>query len=190
LRVPVYGWPHGDATRLIHTTNKEPVMDSQTFTLFHVAISLIAIASGLIVAYGLLTANQMRGMTLLFLVTTIATSVTGFFFHRDQVLPSQIVGGISLVLLAVTCAALYVCDLRRVWRVVYAAGAVTCLYLNVFVLVAQLFLKIPSLHELAPQGSELPFVIVQGIVLVLFVVLGVSAVKRFRPASLGIPASA
>ena len=80
-------------------------MDSHAFTLFHVAISLIAIASGLIVAYGLLTANRMRGMTLLFLVTTIATSVTGFFFHRDQVTPAQIVGVISLVLLAMTCAA-------------------------------------------------------------------------------------
>jgi hypothetical protein len=163
-------------------------MDSKAFALFHVAISLIAIASGSIVAYGLLTANRMRGMTLLFLVTTIATSVTGFFFHRDQVLPSQIVGGISLVLLAVTCAALYVYDLRGVWRAVYVAGAVTCLYLNAFVLVAQLFLKIPSLRELAPRGSEPPLAFVQGIVLVLFVVLGVSAVKRFRPPVLGAPA--
>jgi len=157
-------------------------MDSQAFTLFHVAISLIAIASGSLVTYGLLTANRMRGMTLLFLIMTIGTSVTGFFFHRDQVLPSQIVGGISLVLLAVTSAARYVYDLRGVWRAIYAAGAVTCLYLNVFVLVAQLFLKIPSLHELAPRGNEPPFALAQGIVLVLFVVLGVSAVKRFRPA--------
>jgi hypothetical protein len=156
-------------------------MDSQPFTLFHVAISLIAIASGLIVAYGLLTANRMRGMTLLFLVTTIATSVTGFFFHRDQVTPAQIVGVISLVFLAMTCAALYVYDLRRSWRAVYAAGAVTCLYFNVFVLVAQLFLKIPTLHELAPKGSEPPFAIAQGVVLVLFVVLGILAVRRFRP---------
>lgn len=165
-------------------------MDSQAFTLFHVAISLIAIASGSIIAYGLLTANPMRGITLLFLVTTIGTSVTGFLFHRDQILPSQIVGGISLALLVVTCAALYVYNLRRVWRAVYVAGAVTCLYLNVFVLVAQLFLKIPSLHELAPKGSEPPFVLVQGIVLVLFVVLGVFAVKRFRPGSLGAQATA
>ena len=160
-------------------------MDSHAFTLFHVAISLIAIASGLIVAYGLLTANRMRGTTLLFLVTTIATSVTGFFFHRDQVTPAQIVGVISLVLLALTCAALYVYDLRRSWRVVYAAGATMCLYLNVFVLVAQLFLKIPSLHAMAPKGSEPPFAIAQGVVLVLFVVLGILAVRRFRPSVLG-----
>src|SRR5260221_13859293 len=98
-------------------------MDSQAFTLFHVAISVIAIVSGLIVAYGLLTANRMSALTLVFLVTTIATSATGFFFHRDQVLPSHIVGGIALVLLAVTCAALYVYALRGAWRVVYAAGA-------------------------------------------------------------------
>jgi hypothetical protein len=164
-------------------------MDSQALTLSHVAISLVAIASGLIVAYGLLTANRMRGMTLLFLVTTIATNVTGFFFHRDQVLPSQIVGGISLIVLALTCAALYVYDLRRSWRAVYAAGAVMCLYLNVFVLVAQLFLKIPALHELAPKGSEPPFAIAQGVVLVLFVVLGILAVRRFRPSVLGDPAT-
>jgi len=156
-------------------------MDSQTFTLFHVAISLIAIACGLVVAYGLLTANRMRAMTSLFLITTIATSVTGFFFHRDQITPAQIVGGISLVLLAVTCAALYVYDLRRFWRAVYTMGAVTSLYLNVFVLVVQMFLKIPSLHELAPKGSEPPFAIAQGVVLVLFVVLGILAVRRFRP---------
>ena len=156
-------------------------MDSQTFTLFHGAISLIAIASGLIVAYGLLTANRMRAMTILFLVTTIATSVTGFFFHRDQITPAQIVGGISLALLAMTCAALYIYDLRRSWRAVYAVGAVTSLYLNVFVLVVQMFLKIPSLHELAPKGSEPPFAIAQGVVLVLFVVLGIFAVRRFRP---------
>ena len=157
-------------------------MDSQAFTLFHVAISLIAIASGLIVAYGLLTANRMRGMTLLFLVTTIATSVTGFFFHRDQVLPSQIVGGISLVLLAVTCGALYVYDLRRAWRAVYAAGAVTCLYLNVFVLVVQSFMKVPALHALAPTQSELPFAATQISVLCVFIGTTVQAVRMFRPA--------
>jgi len=160
---------------------KGSFMDSQTFTLFHVAISLIAIASGLIVAYGLLTAKRMRAMTLLFLITTIATSVTGFFFHRDHVTPAHIVGAISLVLLAITCAALYIHDLRRSWRAIYAAGAVTCLYLNVFVLIVQMFLKIPLLHELAPKGSEPPFALAQAIVLVLFVVLGIFAVKRFRP---------
>jgi hypothetical protein len=157
-------------------------MDSQALTLFHVAISLAAIASGLIVLYGLLTANRMSGMTLLFLVTTGATSATGFFFHREHLLPSHIVGAISLVLLAVTIAALYIYHLHGLWRPVYALGAVTCLYFNVFVLVAQAFLKIPSLHMLAPMGSEPPFAIAQGIVLIVFVVLGIFAARRFRPA--------
>jgi len=158
-------------------------MDSQALTLFHVVISLIAIASGLIVLYGLLTANRMAGMTLVFLVTTIATSVTGFFFHRDHLLPSHIVGIISLLVLALTTFALYSGQLRGFWRPVYVIGAVISLYLNVFVLVAQSFLKVPALHALAPNGSEPPFAIAQGIVLVAFIVLGVLAVKRFHPAT-------
>lgn len=156
-------------------------MDSQAFTLFHVAISLIAIAAGLIVMYGLLTANRMRLLTAVFLVTTIATSVTGFVFHRERILPSHIVGVISLVLLAAACLALYAYRLRGGWRRVYVAGAVISLYLNVFVLVVQAFLKVAPLHALAPSGSEPPFAIVQGIVLVFFVVLGVYAVRRFKP---------
>jgi hypothetical protein len=156
-------------------------MDSQAFTLFHVAISLVAIASGLIVVYGLLNSNRMSGMTLLFIVTTIATSATGFFFHRDHILPSHIVGIISLVLLVPTVLALYIYHLRGFWRAVYAAGAVMGLYFNVFVLIVQSFLKIPSLHALAPQGSEPAFAIAQGIVLVLFIVLGIFAVRKFRP---------
>jgi len=156
-------------------------MDSQAFTLFHVVISLIGIASGLVVLYGLLTANRMAGMTLVFLVTTIATSVTGFFFHRDHIMPSHIVGIISLAVLALTTFALYSGRLRGFWRPVYVIGAIVSLYLNVFVLVVQSFLKVPMLHALAPNGSEPPFAIAQGIVLVLFIVLGVFAVKRFHP---------
>ena len=157
-------------------------MDSQAFTLFHVAISLIAIASGFVVLYGLFNANRMAGMTLLFLVTTIATSVTGYFFQRDHVLPSHVVGVIALVVAAVTCFALYSHKLLGAWRRVYVIGAVISLYLNVFVLVAQLFLKVPALNVLAPKGSEPPFLIAQGIVLVLFVVAGFIAVRRFQPA--------
>src|SRR5260221_6550135 len=123
-------------------------MDSQAFTLFHVVISLVAILSGFIVVRGLLVANRMSRMTLLFLVTTIATNVTGFFFQRDHIMPSHIVAVIALVVLAITCAALYAYDLRGPWRAVYAAGAVTSLYLNVFVLIVQAFLKFSSLHEL------------------------------------------
>jgi hypothetical protein len=156
-------------------------MDSQAFTFFHVAISLIAILSGLMVLYGLLTAKRMRGMTLLFLVTTVATSVTGYFFHRDHIMPSHIVGGVSLLFLCAAIVALYTFRLRGVWRVVYVVSAVASLYLNVFVLVAQAFGKIAFLHALAPNGSEPPFIIVQVIVLAAFVILGFAAVRRFRP---------
>ena len=157
-------------------------MDSQAFTQFHVVLSLVGILSGLIVLYGLLTANRMPRMTLLFLVTTVLTSVTGFFFHRDHIMPSHIVGIISLVFLGVTMLALYAYHLRGFWRAVYVIGAVISLYLNVFVLVVQLFQKVPALHAFAPNGNEPPFAIAQGCVLLVFIVLGVLAVKRFRPA--------
>jgi hypothetical protein len=157
-------------------------MDSQALTLVHVAISLIGIASGLVVLYGLLNARRMSAMTAVFLVTTVLTSVTGYFFHRDHVLPSHIVGAISLVLLAAAIAAYYAFRLVGYWRPVYVITAVMALYLNVFVLVAQSFLKVPALHALAPKGSEPPFAVVQGIVLLAFVVLGFLAVRRFRPA--------
>jgi hypothetical protein len=156
-------------------------MDSQAFTLFHVAISLVGIWSGLVVLYGLLTANRMRGTTLLFLATTVATSVTGYFFHRDHIMPSHIVGAVSLLFLCAAIVALYTFRLRGVWRVVYVASAVASLYLNVFVLIVQAFGKVPFLHALAPNGSEPPFIVVQVIVLVAFVVLGFAAVRRFRP---------
>jgi hypothetical protein len=161
---------------------REDLVDSQSFTLFHVALSVVGIASGLIVLYGLLTANRMRAMTFVFLLTSIATSVTGYFFHRDHILPSHIVGAIALAVLVVTVAALYVSHLRGIWRAVYVVGAVASLYLNVFVLIAQAFLKVPALNALAPTGSEPPFAIAQGIVLLLFIVLGFRAVRQFHPA--------
>lgn len=156
-------------------------MDSQIVTLTHVVISLIAIASGFAVLYGLLTAARMHGLTLLFLATSIATSATGFFFHREHILPSHIVGIIALAVLAVTVVALYVRHLHGVWRGIYVIGAVASLYFNMFVLVAQAFLKVPSLHELAPTGSEPPFAIAQGVLLILFIAVGTLAFKRFRP---------
>jgi len=156
-------------------------MDSQAFTLFHVAISLIAILCGLVVLYGLLTSNRMRGMTLLFLATTVATSVTGYFFHRSHILPSHIVGAISLAFLCTAIIAFYTFRLRGVWRVTYVVSAVASLYLNIFVLIAQAFGKVPFLHALAPQGTEAPFLIAQAVVLVGFIILGFLAVGRFRP---------
>jgi hypothetical protein len=156
-------------------------MDSQAFTLFHVVISLAAIGFGFIAVYGLLTGNLWGSITMLFLVTTALTSLTGYFFHRDRILPSHIVGAISLLALAATALALYSFRLRGKWRVVFVFGATLSLYFNVFVLVAQAFLKIPSLHALAPTGSEPPFAVAQAVVLLAFVAIGVTSARRFRP---------
>jgi hypothetical protein len=155
-------------------------MDSQALLLSHVAISAIAILSGVMVLVGLLGARRMPGVTLVFLITTAGTSASGFLFQRDHLLPSQVVGAIALLILVPTVLALYTFRLRGAWRAIYVIGAVISLYLNVFVLVAQAFLKVPSLHALAPTGGEPPFAIAQGVVLLLFVILGVLAVKRFR----------
>jgi hypothetical protein len=154
------------------------------FTILHVVISLIGIVSGLLVLFGLFTSQSMPGMTAIFLITTILTNATGFMFPFEKLLPSHIVAIISLVLLAVACVALYGMKLSGTWRPIYLITAIASLYLNVFVLVIQSFLKIGPLHELAPSvpPSEPPFAIVQGLVLVFFVIAIIGAVRRFRPA--------
>jgi hypothetical protein len=153
------------------------------FTQLHVIISLIGIVAGLVVVFGMLKSNPMEGWTALFLVATILTSATGFLFPFTKLLPSHIVGIISLVVLAIAVIARYVFTTAGAWRWIYVASAVLALYLNVFVLVAQGFLKVAPLKALAPQGSEPPFVVAQGVVLVLFIVLFVVAVRAFRPSS-------
>jgi hypothetical protein len=160
-------------------------MSLATYTLVHVLISLVGIASGLVVLFGLITARRLEGWTALFLATTVATSVTGFGFPFDHLLPSHIVGLLSLVVLAIAIAARYAFHLRGAWRHVYVVSAVLALYLNVFVLVVQSFLKIPAFRALAPKQTEPPFVVSQGIVLVLFVVLAVVAAIRFRAERIG-----
>jgi hypothetical protein len=158
-------------------------LSTPTFTLLHVVISLIGIASGLVVVLGMLNSNRLDGWTGLFFATTVLTSVTGFFFHTAKILPSHVVGVISLVVLAVAMVALYGQRLAGSWRWLYVVGAVTALYLNSFVAVVQAFLKLPFLHALAPAQSEPPFAIAQGLVLVPFIVLGVLAVRSFHPTS-------
>jgi hypothetical protein len=159
-------------------------MSLATFTVVHVVISLIGIISGILVLFGLFGSNRMPGMTALFLIATILTSVTGFLFPFEKLLPSHIVGIISLIMLAIACIALYVMKLSGSWRWIYTLTALIALYLNVFVLIIQSFLKIAPLHALAPSvpPSEPPFAIAQGIVLVLFVVAIIGAMRRFRPA--------
>jgi hypothetical protein len=156
------------------------ILGLQPFTFAHVLISLIAIATGFVVLFGLLNAKRLEGWTGVFLVTTVATSVTGFGFPIDIILPSHIVGIISLVVLAVAIIARYAFRLAGPWRVVYVIGAGIALYLNVFVLVVQLFRKVPALNALAPTQSEPPFALTQGAVLVVFVVLVAAAAMRFR----------
>jgi hypothetical protein len=155
------------------------------FTTLHVVISLIGIASGLVVFYGLLTSRRLDGWTALFLATTILTSITGFMFPFNGLLPSHAVGAISLVLLAVALLALYAFRLSGAWRWVYVITALAAFYLNVFVGVVQAFRKLAVLQALAPTQSEPPFAVAQLAVLVLFLAFGFLAVRRFHPAAAG-----
>jgi len=154
------------------------------FTTLHVVISLIAIAAGIIVMFGMLGSNRMPTLTGLFLLFTILTSVTGFGFPFEKLLPSHMIGILSLVLLAIACITLYGTRLAGASRWIYVVAALASLYLNVFVLVVQSFLKIPALAAVAP-GNPPPsgpvFTVVQGIVLLFFVIMIVGAVRRFHP---------
>src|SRR4029079_5360903 len=161
-------------------------MTSATFTMVHVIISLIAIVAGLVVMFGMLGSKRMPGLTAIFLLFTILTSATGFLIPPrlfDKALPSHMVGLRSLVLLAIACFALYGMKLAGAWRWIYALTALVSLYLNVFVLVIQSFLKVPALHALAPSvpPAEPPFAVAQGVVLVFFVVVIIGAIRRYRP---------
>src|SRR5450631_3975041 len=131
------------------------------FTIFHVAITLVGIGSGLPVVYGLLTSKRFEGWTALFLTTTVATSVTGFLFPFHGFTPGIGVGILSLILLTFSILGLYRFGLAGGWRKTYAVTAVTALYLNVFVLIVQLFEKVPALKALAPTQSEPPFQVTQ-----------------------------
>jgi hypothetical protein len=158
-------------------------MSLSAFTTLHVIISLIGIVSGLVVLSGLLGSNRMPGITASFLLTTILTSATGFLFPFEKLLPSHMIGILSLVLLAIACIALYAMKLSGAWRWIYVVTAMIALYFNVFVLVIQSFLKVPALTALAPGNppSGPVFAVVQGIVLLFFVIAIIGAVRRFRP---------
>ena len=152
-----------------------------TFTFVHTAISLIGIASGFVVMYGWLHGTRLDEWTAVFLVSTVLTSVTGFGFPFYVLLPSHKIGVLSLVVLAVAIVARYVQHLAGRWRWIYVVCATLAQYFNVFVLVVQLFRRVPALQALAPTQSEPPFAIAQVVVLGLFVWFTIVAVKRFRP---------
>ena len=160
-------------------------MSLATFTMVHVIISLTAIAAGLVVMFGMLCSKQMPGPTAIFLLFNVLTSVTGFMFPFNGVTPGILIGILSLILLAVACTALYAMHLAGAWRWIYLVTALVSLYLNVFVLVIQSFLKVPALHALAPSvpPAEPPFAIAQGIVLVFFAIVIIGVIRRYRPTS-------
>jgi hypothetical protein len=156
-------------------------MSVAAFTTLHVVISIVGIISGVIVLVAMLNGKASAGWTALFLATTVLTSATGFLFPATGFTPAQAVGILSLVLLAAALFALYAQHLAGAWRWIYVVAAVPALYLNCFVLVAQSFQKLPVLHSLAPTGSELPFQLAQLVVLAIFVVAAVFAVRNFHP---------
>jgi hypothetical protein len=155
-------------------------MSIATYTLLHVVISLIGIASGVVMLWGMLRGKRLDGITAIFLVTTALTSLTGFGFPFVRITPGIIVGCISLVVLLVAVLARYPFHLAGPWRWTFVITACVALYLNVFVFVVQSFEKVPSLRALAPTQSEPPFVIAQSAVLVIFIVLTVLAGMKFR----------
>jgi hypothetical protein len=156
------------------------MFDIQTFTLIHVVISLLGIASGFVVIFGMIAGRRLNALTAFFLATTIATSVTGFGFPITGVTPGIVLGVISLVVLAVALSARYGAHLAGAWRLIYVITAVMAQYLNFFVLIVQSFQKVPALKALAPTQAEPPFAIAQAIALIAFIVLGVLAGKKFR----------
>src|SRR5947207_926989 len=152
----------------------------QIYTIIHTLISLIAIFTGIVVVFGMLAGAQLNGWTKWFLITAVATTVTGFFFPFHGFTPAIGLGIISLPFLALTIYARYSKRLGGAWRWIYAIGAVICLYFNLFVLVVQLFEKVPALHAMAPTQTEAPFKLTQLTVLLLSVLLSIVAAIRIR----------
>ncbi|HEY7682284.1 MAG TPA: hypothetical protein VH879_06545 [Gemmatimonadales bacterium] len=157
------------------------IFDFPTLTLIHVVLSLMGILAGLVVVGGLMAGVRLDGWLGIFLVTTVLTNVTGFFFPFRTLLPSHIVGGISLVVLPVAIAARYWKNLAGSWRRVFVVTTVLALYFNVFVLVVQLFQKFPGLIVIAPTQKAPAFLGTQLLVLALFLAFGRAAMRGFRP---------
>ncbi len=163
-------------------------MSLAVFTTVHVIISLVAIASGIVVVIGMLGSNRMPALTALFLFTTILTSATGFLFPIKGFTPALGVGAISLLILAVACFALYARHLDRSWRWIYVLTAAAALWFNIFVLIVQSFQKVTFLNPLAPQvgppfsePQNTQFMIAQAAALMIMIVLGLVAAFKFHP---------
>lgn len=152
-------------------------MDLKVYTLIHVVISVLGILSGLIVVGGLIAGSRFHKLIGFFLITTLVTTITGFGFPFVGITPAHVVGILSLSALSGALVALYGKKLRNSWHRAFVILSVTSLYLNVFVLLAQLLQKIPALSALSPTPSAPAFAATQGIVLLIFVWLGRAAVK-------------
>jgi hypothetical protein len=159
------------------------ILGMTAFTFVHVVLSLIGIGSGLVVLLGMLIGKRLDGWTAVFLATTVLTSVTGFLFPFHKFMPSYVLGVLSLIALAIALYARYGRNLAGGWNRTYVITAVISLYFNVFVLIAQAFMKTPALKVLAPTQSEPPFLVSQLVCMLIFIVLGVLAVKNFRSVS-------
>jgi hypothetical protein len=153
-------------------------MPEPLYTALHVIVSLIGIASGFVVAYGLLKGRILPGWTGVFLATTILTSLSGFGFPAPKLLPSHVIGILSLVTLGISALSLYTFKLRGGWRSAYVITALLALYFNSFVGVVQAFLKIPALHALAPTQKEPPFAAAQLVLLLAFIAITVVSLRR------------
>jgi hypothetical protein len=158
------------------------ILGMPPLVVVHVLISLLGIGSGIVVVLGLFGNRRLDAWVHFFLITTILTSVTGFFLPAHKILPSHVLGVLSLIALAIACVARYAKKMQGGWRKTYVITAVISLYFNVFVLIAQCFLKVRVLHALAPTGSEPAFAVAQGLNLIFFIVLTIFAVRKFRPA--------
>ena len=152
-----------------------------TLQTFHVIISFIGIATGIVVVYGLVSSQRMSLLTLVFLVTTLVTTLTGFLFTISVFTPALGVGIISTFVMIAAFYARYAKGMAGRWRGIYVITAVLSLYLNTFVLIVQLFQKVPALNALAPTGSEPPFAVTQGILLLVCIIAGYRAHRRFHP---------
>jgi hypothetical protein len=146
----------------------------------HVAISLVAIAAGLIEVAGWLRGKRRPAVTNVFFWLTLATSLTGFPLPAKQILPSHVFGFITVIVLAFAYVGLYKKRMAGCWGTTYLIKAAVAQYLNMFVLVFQSFLKVPALQALAPTQSEPPFAAAQGVLFVAFVAVTVLAVRRRR----------
>jgi hypothetical protein len=149
-------------------------------TILHTLISLVGIGSGWVVLYGLLTSNRLEGWTKLFLTTTMLTSLTGFLFPFHGVTPGIVIGILSVIILLIAILARYRFGLVGGWRRAYVITATMALYFNMFVLIAQSFMKVPALHDLAPTQTEPPFGIAQLALLLIFLWLGYRSAKGFE----------